>query len=72
MFLKLINKIGFFKLMLIPLGLTIIVSAVNNNIFGMGIVGFIVLLFGFFNKCLLLGNCDTKTSIFKKNKKTRN
>jgi hypothetical protein len=56
--LKLIDKIGFFRLTLIPLGLVIIISAFQNNILGMGIIGAIVLIFGLFNKCLLLGKCE--------------
>jgi hypothetical protein len=55
--IKLIEKYGFFRLTLIPLGLVIIISAIVNQIIGMGIVGLIVLIFGLLNKCLLLGNC---------------
>lgn len=56
--IKLIEKYGFFRLTLIPLGLVIIISAFVNHIIGMGIVGLIVLVFGLLNKCLLLGNCE--------------
>lgn len=56
--LKLIEKYGFFRLTLMPLGLVIIISAIVNQIIGMGIVGLIVLIFGLLNKCLLLGNCE--------------
>ena len=56
--IKLIEKYGFFRLTLIPLGLVIIISAIVNQIIGMGIVGLIVLVFGLLNKCLLLGNCE--------------
>ncbi len=56
--IKLIEKYGFFRLTLIPLGLVIIVSAIINQILGMGIVGLIILIFGILNKCLLMGNCD--------------
>jgi hypothetical protein len=55
--IKLIEEYGFFRLTLIPLGLVIIISAIVNQIIGMGIVGLIVLIFGLLNKCLLLGNC---------------
>lgn len=55
---RLIEKFGFFRLTLIPLGLTIIISAISNEIFGMGVVGLIILIFGLMNKCLLLGNCE--------------
>lgn len=56
--LKLIEKIGFFRVTLIPLGLIIIASAIVYKIIGMGIVGLIVLVFGSLNKCLLSGNCE--------------
>lgn len=56
--IKLIEKYGFFRLTLIPLGLVIIISAIVNGIWGMGIVGAIVLVFGMLNKCLLMGQCD--------------
>lgn len=55
---RLIEKFGFFRLTLIPLGLTIIISAISNEIFGMVVVGLIILIFGLMNKCLLLGNCE--------------
>lgn len=53
-----IDKIGFFRLTLIPVGLLIIISAFMNGIWGMGIVGTIILVFGVLNKCLLFGQCD--------------
>jgi len=56
--IKLIEKYGFFRLTLIPLGIVIIISAIVNGIWGMGIVGGIVLVFGMLNKCLLMGQCD--------------
>lgn len=56
--IKLIEKYGFFRLTLVPLGLVIIISAIVNGILGMGIVGGVVLVFGMLNKCLLLGQCD--------------
>lgn len=55
---RLIEKFGFFRLTLIPLGLTIIISAISHEIIGMGVVGLIILIFGLMNKCLLLGNCE--------------
>jgi len=58
--MKWINKIGFFRLTLIPLGLIIIVSAIINGIIGMGIFGGVILVFGFMNKCLLMGKCDVE------------
>ncbi|MBK7311924.1 MAG: hypothetical protein IPI93_14405 [Sphingobacteriaceae bacterium] len=56
--MRLIEKYGFFRLTLIPLGTIIIISAIINNLWGMGIVGAIVLVFGILNKCLLFGQCD--------------
>lgn len=58
--MKLIDKIGFFRLTLIPLGLIIIISAIVNGIWGMGIVGTIILVYGILNKCLITGQCDIK------------
>lgn len=57
---KLIEKYGFYRLTLIPLGIVIIISAVINSIWGMGLVGAIIIVFGLLNKCLLLGSCDIK------------
>jgi len=56
--IKIIEKYGFFRLTLIPLGVVIIISAIINGIWGMGVAGLIVLIFGLMNKCLLLGNCE--------------
>ena len=62
-----IDRIGFFRLTLIPVGLIIIISAIINNIWGMGIVGAIILVFGVLNKCLLLGNCEVPENKKKSN-----
>ncbi len=59
--IKLIEKVGFFRLTLIPFGLIIMISAFNNGILGMGIIGAVVFLFGLLNKCLLLGKCDIES-----------
>lgn len=56
--IKLIEKYGFYRLTLMPLGIVILISAIVNGIWGMGIVGGIVLVFGMLNKCLLMGQCD--------------
>lgn len=56
--MNIINRIGFFRLTLIPVGLIIIISAFINGIWGMGIVGAIILVFGVLNKCLLFGQCE--------------
>lgn len=57
--MKLIRKIGFFRLLLTPIGIAIIISAYQNQILGMGIVGGIILVFGLLNRCLLIGKCET-------------
>jgi hypothetical protein len=66
--LQLIQKIGFFRLLQVPIGIAIIIGAIANNIIGMGIIGVIVLIFGLLNKCLLMGKCevDLDRSIDKK------
>lgn len=64
-----IDRIGFFRLTLIPVGLLIIISAFMNGIWGMGIVGAIILVFGVLNKCLLFGQCDVDDKSHKQNKK---
>lgn len=53
-----IIKIGFFRLTLIPIGITILITAIYHGIWGMGLVGLIVLAFGVLNKCLLMGQCE--------------
>ncbi|MDO8998129.1 MAG: hypothetical protein Q7W45_00075 [Bacteroidota bacterium] len=58
--MKLMQKIGYFRLVLVPLGLLIILTAYNNSIIGMGLVGVVVLIFGILNKCLLLGKCEVE------------
>jgi hypothetical protein len=56
MILKMIERIGFFRLTMVPMGLAIIYSAWQHRIWGMGIVGAVVLVFGLLNRCLL-GHC---------------
>lgn len=56
---KLIKKIGFFRLLQVPLGIVIIITAHHEKICGMGIVGAIILVFGLLNKCLVSGKCET-------------
>lgn len=58
--MKFIDKIGFFRLTLIPLALVIIVTAIINGIWGMGIVSAIILVYGILNKCLITGQCDVE------------
>jgi len=62
-----VEKIGFFRLTLAPLGISIVASAISNGAAGMGIVGGIVLVFGLMNKCLLMGKCDIKDKTGYKN-----
>lgn len=56
--LDLIHKIGFFRLLFVPIGIAIIITAILNGIIGMGIVGGVVLIFGILNKCILMGQCE--------------
>ena len=56
--IKFIEKVGFFRLTMIPLGLMIIVSACMHQLLGMGLIGAVVLVFGVLNKCLLGGSCE--------------
>lgn len=67
--IKLIEKYGFFRLTLIPLGLVIILSAVVNHIIGMGLVGLVILVFGILNKCILFGHCEIDPQDKNKNAK---
>lgn len=57
--MKLIRKIGFFRLLLTPLGILIMISAYQNHIWGMGLVGLVILVFGLLNRCLTTGKCET-------------
>lgn len=68
--MKFIDKIGFFRLTLIPLGLVIIISSIINHIWGMGLVGAVILVYGILNKCLITGQCevDDKSTNSSKNK----
>ncbi len=63
--IKLIERIGFFRLTLVPVGLLIIIQSFLNNLAGMGLVGLIVVISGFYNKCLLGGSCDVQPEIKK-------
>jgi|GEM_PF-1311329 len=58
--MKFIDKIGFFRLTLIPLAIVIIITAIVNHIWGMGIVGAIILIYGILNKCLITGQCEVE------------
>lgn len=57
--MKLIKKIGFFRLLQVPIGIWILVVAYQEKIWGMGLVGAIILIFGLLNKCLVSGKCET-------------
>jgi len=67
--MKWIDKIGFFRLTLVPVGIIIIVSAISNGIIGMGLVGLIILIFGLLNKCLLFGHCEIEEKPKEENKR---
>jgi hypothetical protein len=56
--IRFIEKVGFFRLTLLPLGIIIIVSAITHQLLGMGLIGGVVLVFGSLNKCLLGGSCE--------------
>lgn len=56
--LRFIEKYGFFRITLIPLGISIVIGAVYYGILGMGIIGSVVIVFGMLNKCLLQGQCE--------------
>ena len=59
--MKWIEKIGFFRLTLIPIGVIILISAWSHQILGMGIVGAVFVIYGALNKCLVSGKCDVDT-----------
>ena len=69
--MKFIDKIGFFRLTLLPIGLLIICSAIFNGILGMGIVGVIILIFGLLNQCLLMGKCEIDDKNIKSTQKNK-
>jgi cadmium resistance protein CadD (predicted permease) len=57
--LNFIKKIGFFRLLLSPIAIAILITAYQQQIWEMGLVGLIILGFGLMNKCLLSGKCET-------------
>lgn len=57
--LRLISRIGLFRLVLTPLGVWIIYTAFERREWLMGIVGLVVLVFGLLNRCLTTGKCET-------------
>ncbi len=56
--LKIINKIGIFRLVLTPLAGLIIYNAYERQDWMMGGVGVVVLFFGLKNWCLMGGSCE--------------
>jgi hypothetical protein len=56
---RIINKIGFFRSALTPIGIGVLVSAYHNHILGMGVIGIVITAFGLSNRCLLSGKCET-------------
>jgi len=57
--LKLIQKIGLFRIVLTPIGVWIIYTAFERKEWLMALVGAVVLVFGFLNRCLTTGKCAT-------------
>lgn len=55
--LKLIQKIGLFRIILTPLGAWIIYTAFERKEWLMALVGGVVLVFGLLNRCLTTGKC---------------
>jgi len=58
--LRFIEKYGFYRITLLPLGLSIVIGAWYYGILGMGLIGAVVIVFGLLNKCLLLGQCEVE------------
>lgn len=57
--LKLIQKIGLFRIVLTPIGVWIIYTAFERKEWLMALVGLVVLIFGLLNRCLTTGKCVT-------------
>lgn len=57
--LKLIQKIGLFRIVLTPIGVWIIYTAIERKEWLMALVGLVVLIFGLLNRCLTTGKCAT-------------
>lgn len=57
--LKLIQKIGLFRIVLTPIGVWIIYTAFERKEWLMALVGLVVLIFGLLNRCLTTGKCAT-------------
>lgn len=57
--LKLIQKIGLFRIILTPLAAWIIYTAFERKEWLMALVGGVVLVFGLLNRCLTTGKCAT-------------
>lgn len=55
--MRIIDKIGFFRIVLTPLGAWIIYTAFERKEIFMGIVGLVVISFGLMNRCLTTGKC---------------
>lgn len=57
--LKLIQRIGLFRIVLTPIGVWIIYTAFERKEWLMALVGLVVLIFGLLNRCLTTGKCAT-------------
>lgn len=56
--LKLINKIGIFRILFIPLSVWMFFTAYDRQDWMMAAVGAVVLFFGIKNWCFVGGNCS--------------
>jgi hypothetical protein len=56
--LKLINKIGIFRLIFTPLACWILFTAYERQDWMMGLVGAVLLFFGLKNWCVMGGSCS--------------
>ena len=55
--LRVINKIGLFRIILTPMGIWILYMAFDRGEWLMGAVGLVVLVFGLMNRCMTTGKC---------------
>ena len=56
--IRIINKIGIFRLVFTPLAAWILFTAYERQDWMMGLVGGVVLFFGLKNWCLMGGSCS--------------
>lgn len=58
--MKLLRKIGIYRLLYTPFAVWIIYTAWQQHIWLMAIIGVVTLFFGLTNRCMLSGKCDTE------------